>query len=716
MNDKLAGTSVWSCLFAGAMLLGAAATAGTVTVPVPVAAALGAVTGNIASAKIQAMWDQYTRHRQTVQAPGARPDSNHDEARAIRKAQLSAVRALAHARQPPLKLFGDNGLYECFGRLAKWAGEAMDSVDTDLEQKLREAAQGATAALTGRWRPEASVDLATELRRTAVEAVWNEVAAALNVKGFQDENTLAIRAAIFDDGPEGWFEIFSRQWHAELKTNARVSEIATQMYLAMIEEKLDALASGIAAIPEATAVAVITKLRAEGMIGQAQARGLSEAQVIGVLAAFGKNGLPAEHWADALLDSAMKLKDMEARLSALSNNEPEIAALLQAAGAAIASGDFPGADEKLAEAEQRDIAAGQARLRSAAESRVKRAELAKDLRQFWAAAEHYEVAARLIAPHDHVKAAELRLSAGYAFYLHGELFPGPGLARAVVAYRHALQVYSKAEGLAQWANVQNLLGCALIAQGLRAPGAESLKLLAEAVTAFQNNLDVYTQVDAPTYWAITQNNLGAALAAQGLRADGVGAAKLMGGAVTAYRKALEVYTMAEARADWARTQNNLANALQQLGERTKGTEGDRLLREAVTACHDALEVYNQAEMPAEWAKTQNNLGIALACLGARASGAEGVRLFDEAVAAYRNVLEVRSQDEAPADWTVTQMNLARAWLLRFKLSGDNADISAARAAAATAMTSCRKGGMEFCENECAVLLAEIAAAERRDGA
>ncbi len=226
-----------------------------------------------------------------------------------------------------------------------------------------------------------------------------------------------------------------------------------------------------------------------------------------MLAAFGKSGLPPEQWADALLESASQLKALEERLVALSNDEPEIAALLQAAGERIAAGDFEGADARLADAETRDLAAGQARVTRAATSRSRRAELARDLKQYWVAGEHFEAAADMVDGHDRVQAAHWRVWAGLAFNDHGLLFPGPGMARAIAAYRSALEVYTRADMPAQWATTQNNLGNALTTLGQRAGGEAGVSSLQDAVTAYRSALEVRTRADMPADWAATQENM-----------------------------------------------------------------------------------------------------------------------------------------------------------------------------------------------------------------
>ena len=55
---------------------------------------------------------------------------------------------------------------------------------------------------------------------------------------------------------------------------------------------------------------------------------------------------------------------------------------------------------------------------------------------------------------------------------------------------------------------QNNLGNTLLEQGNRTNGQKGADLLAKAVSAYRAALEVYTRADHPVDWAMTQNNLG----------------------------------------------------------------------------------------------------------------------------------------------------------------------------------------------------------------
>ena len=76
--------------------------------------------------------------------------------------------------------------------------------------------------------------------------------------------------------------------------------------------------------------------------------------------------------------------------------------------------------------------------------------------------------------------------------------------------------------------------------------------------AYRAALQEWTRDRVPLDWAMTQNNLGNALRRLGERESGT--ARLEE-AVTAYRAALEEMTRERVPLDWAMTQNNLGNAL-----------------------------------------------------------------------------------------------------------------------------------------------------------
>ena len=141
--------------------------------------------------------------------------------------------------------------------------------------------------------------------------------------------------------------------------------------------------------------------------------------------------------------------------------------------------------------------------------------------------------------------------------------------------------------------------------------------LERAVVAYRAALEEWTRERVPLDWATTQNNLGNALSVLGERESGT--ARLEE-AVAAYRAALEERTRERVPLDWATTQSNLGAALWTLGERESGTAR---LEAAVAAYRAALGERTRERVPLDWATTQNNLGAALWTLGERESGSGG---------------------------------------------------------------------------------------------
>ena len=144
------------------------------------------------------------------------------------------------------------------------------------------------------------------------------------------------------------------------------------------------------------------------------------------------------------------------------------------------------------------------------------------------------------------------------------------------------------------------------------------KLLEGAVVAFRSALEIYTKANLPQYWAMTQNNMGIALAQLASRYGGTNrqlfeperldsvdlltaisqrtifnydkekSRKLLEEAVAAFRSALEVYAKADLPQYWAATQSNLGITLLTLGVQLKGEEGLKRQRESVELLRDVV--------------------------------------------------------------------------------------------------------------------------------
>lgn len=325
------------------------------------------------------------------------------------------------------------------------------------------------------------------------------------------------------------------------------------------------------------------------------------------------------------------------------------------------------------------------------------------------------LAASAEARGDERRAALLWTSLGNALATQGERSGGPDgirlLDEAVLAYRDALTVYTRADIRAARAWTQNNLGTVLAVQGQRTGGAEGLRLLDEAIMAFRDVLTVYTRTEMAADWAMTQNNLGNTLQIHGQRTNDREGLGLLDEAITCYRNALTVYTRTDHPANWAGTQNNLGNALQARGERTSGSEGLRLLNKAVMAYREALTVRTRAEMPAGWAGTQNNLGTALAIQGERTEGSTALRMLAEAVTAYRDTLTVHTRADMPAAWAMTQDNIGLALESMAEADPDRAraHLAEAEAALVAALSVFTPEHMAFYHRKATASLARVRA-------
>jgi tetratricopeptide (TPR) repeat protein len=339
-------------------------------------------------------------------------------------------------------------------------------------------------------------------------------------------------------------------------------------------------------------------------------------------------------------------EQMQARLAALSPQDPAAANLAQQAAESGAAGRFDEADRLLEQAETRETPGVDEHRVKAAELRAARGDNAATQLRYADAAKHYEAAAVLLPPGASDAKAHYLVLAGDALRTHGDQRgDNVALTRSIALYKDALTIYTRKRVPLDWASTQNNLGIALSTLGAREAGTARLD---EAVAAYREALKEYTRERVPLDWAMTQDNLGSVLRVLGEREGGT---VRLEEALVAYRDALMERTRDRVPLDWAQTQNNLGNALLALGAREAGTTR---LEEAVAAYREALKEYTRERVPLGWATTQSNLGNALKALGEREGGT--ARLV-EAVAAYREALKEYSRERVPLGWATTQSNL-----------------------------------------------------------
>jgi hypothetical protein len=174
-----------------------------------------------------------------------------------------------------------------------------------------------------------------------------------------------------------------------------------------------------------------------------------------------------------LAAKASEFHDLTDRLNRLSNADPVVARLRAEASTELDTGSFKRADQRLAEAEARDLSgledieplARQKRL-SAADSRAQRAAAAL-LRinpdAYRQAAAHYGEAARISAAADVLKAREyLRSQAGALVSLGEEFGDNEALREAIELLKTGSVAGDRSRDPLDWAGMQMNLGNALL--------------------------------------------------------------------------------------------------------------------------------------------------------------------------------------------------------------------------------------------------------------
>ncbi|MDQ6869086.1 MAG: tetratricopeptide repeat protein [Pseudomonadota bacterium] len=371
-----------------------------------------------------------------------------------------------------------------------------------------------------------------------------------------------------------------------------------------------------------------------------------------ILVKLGEAGVKDEDIPKRLDEKADELVKLRAKVDALQQGSPGLAAIAQEAQALIDKGDLDGASRTLAlrrEASQTrriDASREDAEI-LALEAGVDDLQLA-----YRTAAAKYAEAASLVAPFDTEQQWRFLLAQASELYKQGDEFgDNAALIEAIDICRRCLALAPRSERPLDWAMTQMNLGTALKALGERESGTARLE---EAAAAYREASQERTRARVPLDWAMTQTGLGNALQELGERESGT--ARLTE-AVAAYREALQELTRARVPLEWALTQNNLGNALRVLGERENGTAR---LTEAVAAFREALQERIRARVPRDWARTQVNLGVALKVLGGRESG---TARLEEAVSAYREALQEFTRARVPLDWAATQNNLGNALMV-----------------------------------------------------
>jgi tetratricopeptide (TPR) repeat protein len=213
---------------------------------------------------------------------------------------------------------------------------------------------------------------------------------------------------------------------------------------------------------------------------------------------------------------------------------------------------------------------------------------------------------------------------------------------SITCYESALEIYTNADFLIDWATTQHNLATAYYNR-IRGDKAKNLEL---SIACYESALEIRTKVNLPMSWAKTQNNLATAYCNR-IRGN---KAENLERSIVCYESALEIYTKADLPIEWAMTQNNLAAAH---SKRIRGDKAENLERSIV--CYEsALEICTKADLPIEWAMTQYNLA---AIYSDRIRGEKAENL-EQSIACFQSALEVFTPELFPHEWVKTQINLA----------------------------------------------------------
>ncbi len=239
---------------------------------------------------------------------------------------------------------------------------------------------------------------------------------------------------------------------------------------------------------------------------------LTESAVANMLRILGEQAVPPEQLDAKLGEIAERHKELTQRLRALSNDDPGVVALRNKAAESLETGDYDRADDFLSQAEaldERAIAEQQdsldRRKLSAAQTLAERGELERARLNYLKAAEHFAAAAARVPDTEEEARWRHLLAQASVLYDHGREFgENPSLARAITAYKPALNLRPRDRVPLAWATTQNNLGNALATLGQRESGTARLE---EAAAAFRAALEVFELAGAEHYIDMVKENL-----------------------------------------------------------------------------------------------------------------------------------------------------------------------------------------------------------------
>jgi hypothetical protein len=223
----------------------------------------------------------------------------------------------------------------------------------------------------------------------------------------------------------------------------------------------------------------------------------------------GEANVPPERLAAKLVEIAEKYKDLQTAATAQPGDDAKITASKAKTQKAIQDGQLGKADEILAEIEKMQTEALDRAALDAAQTTTQRGDLAMTRLRYLDAAQRYaEAAAKVPQGHEDQRWKSLNAEAGALYWQGSEFGDNAAALLAIVRYCRLAELRPRNAFPLDWAQAQLNLGAALAVLGEREGGTEQLE---EAVIAYRDALQEFTRARAPLDWAAAQLNLSEAL-------------------------------------------------------------------------------------------------------------------------------------------------------------------------------------------------------------
>jgi len=648
---------------------------------------------------------------------------NHDAARALRRAQLKALRhVLRRFDGADLPDWSDDPVNKPEIFIAEANGFVSDNlslcvsitVTDELATALSEAMDGSLS----QPGEAAAAERMAEARQAVEAAVLAELGEALGATEVPEDFAMRFRGEVEGFGP--WFDAFSLYLAEELKADEKFRTIFTATKLSNLEglaidgneivraldEKADAIAADLSIVRETVDRIADEQARQGTLIEQIAAKlgvgagtdafesritelgethGASRAELLGLLKEIVGGGVPAGQIDQAIAEARKSLKatrDEMERLRSLANEAPEIEPDLAAARAALENADMielEGAQEAIRKAREHylDVVSARRLRESGNLSRLYEgeAQIALARSRPLDAAHLFGEAADAAPREDADRRRELYHRQAKALHRHGTVFGGLDALREAVAVL-TFKVLAPAPGEERHGydyEIELLRVDILQTIAQRASGSEADAAYEQAQDILVKLMVDWPRDARPQQWARLANMRGILFRMQGDR-HGTAESSWYGKAERDFEQAMEVYAEHDMDADRAVVQVNLANVLMANGDLLPGEKGRSLLLQAIEHYEGAIKHFSRDDDPANWATCQNNLGSANRSLGDAASGEERQAYYAEAERAFGAALEVRTREAMPKDWSTTTTNRAGLRFSQTSLLTDPAEV------------------------------------------